>query len=102
LEGCQQARELFPLPEQSISDQAAGALFVVGCRRGWGTVGSCPMVTVYNFTIYDVKTDQDVRQNGKRTAESIERLGHDAKIVEGTAQEVPEDDVDRQGRYIPI
>jgi hypothetical protein len=60
------------------------------------------MVTVYNFTVYDVKTDQDVRQNGKRTAESIERLGHDAKIVEGTAQEVSEDDVDGQGRYIPV
>jgi hypothetical protein len=38
----------------------------------------------------------------KGTAESIERLGHDAKIVEGTAQDVSEDDVDEQGRFIPV
>ncbi|GEM_PF-6947919 len=55
------------------------------------------MVTVHGFRVWDFLNDKWVYPDHKRTAKSIKAIG--AEIIEGSAEEVLEKDIDGQGRY---
>lgn len=56
------------------------------------------MVTVHRFRVWDILTDKWMYSVSKRTAKRIDALG--GEIVEGTAEEVSEEEIDGEGRHI--
>jgi len=56
------------------------------------------VVTVYRFRVWDVQTDKWMYSVSKSTAKSIDALG--GEIVEGSAEEASEDEIDSEGRHI--
>ena len=57
-----------------------------------------PTVTVYNFQLLDQGIEMPRQTNFKATREQIAAL-HNAKILEGTGEQVPKSELDSQGRF---
>jgi hypothetical protein len=57
-------------------------------------------ITVYHFRVYDPITDSYIRPERKSPEDRIKNVCH-GEIIEGTAEEVDEADLDDQGRYAP-
>jgi hypothetical protein len=60
--------------------------------------GGKAVVTVHRFRVRDFLTDKWMYSVCKRTAKSVEAFG--GEIVEGTAEEVSEEELDGEGRYV--
>lgn len=56
------------------------------------------MVTVHRFRVRDFLTDKWLYSVSKRTAKSIDAIG--GEIIDGTAEEVSEEEIDGEGRHI--
>ena len=52
-------------------------------------------ITVYSFKKYDIATDECIKSRRMGTEEAIKQLG--GCVIPGTAVEVPESAVDRNG-----
>ena len=57
-------------------------------------------VIVYNFRIYDIRTDDHVIPPFKRTVDAIKRIPG-ARSIPGTSEEVDHSALDDDGRYHP-
>lgn len=55
------------------------------------------MPTVHQFRVYDIQQDDWRVQGRKSTAARVERVG--GERVPGTAEEVPEEELDADGKH---
>lgn len=57
------------------------------------------MATIYQAWKYDTSTDRNVIADGKGTMKWVSKVG--SGVVTGSEEEVPDDAVDKEGRYVP-
>jgi hypothetical protein len=55
-------------------------------------------VTVYNFSHFDVGSDAPVVSGFKAERQAIAKV-FKGQVLEGTAEEVPESELDQEGRF---